>query len=527
MELSDALQPCRLLLLSSHGVYAHFKDLLGESPSDRVDAINDLLVDPITAQALPVTLYAIWLPVAIQYNPQLLQAALQNKTSACIRHTATKAVSRLFHGPKWKTEGWDTLGGVNGLASIFEAASVSEARALAKAISRCRFSQDDGTRSDCVEALLQRLSQGSTRPLFVALSPLYALCSGPFVKGVVSDLPDSPAVRPLLKRVAPLHADLLRQMAIGRVTAPWHVRLCILETCQTALVGCPTPYLSVRDSVPAGLIPGMAFVLDLCHVLAEDPSLCRVFHELDDYIRHVLRVASRNHVPFDSIIPFFTSIVHYPSCIFCKSSLDSAVAQELLRCWSLVTAGKSRPDISFFMKGIAHPDHPSHPRPEHLLGLESALTEFLRRHQDRRLLSKRRDSAFSAMRDMLLEVSRPARRRFLEYLAGLSDGLCYDPVYEKNPFTFDIQANPPQPRERQLVPVWYYDVLHMLPAVDAQVIFDRMLAIHGCKGFVPTANGLDHSQQCRLKAQWEAEGTEGLVIGRECKAPIVKTQRPV
>ncbi|PLN85647.1 hypothetical protein BDW42DRAFT_190668 [Aspergillus taichungensis] len=507
MELSDALQPCQLLLLSSYGVYARFRDSLGESPSDRVDAINDLLIDRITTQALPATLYAIWLPIAIRHNPQLLQAALQNKTSACIRGTAIKAISRLFHGPKWKTEGWDTLGGVDGLASIFEAASVSEVRALAKAISRCRFSQDDGRRSDCVEALLQRLSQGSARPLFVALSPLYALCSGPFVRDVVSNLPDTLAVKPLLKRVAPLHPDLLRQMAVGRVPAPWHVRLSILETCQTALVGSATPYSSVRESVPAGLMPGMAFVLDLCHVLAEDSALRRDFHELDVYIRHVLRGAARHHIPFDRIIPFFTSIVQYPSCIFLRSSLESAVARELLRCWSLVTAGKSSPDISFFMKGIAHPDHPSHPRPEHRLGLESALTDLLRRHQDRRLLSKRRDSSFSATQDLLLDVSRPARRRFLEYLVGLSDGLCYDPIYEKTPFTFDPQANPPRPRERQLVPVWHYDVLRMLPAADAQVIFERMLVIHGCKGFVPTANGLDHSQQCRLKAQWEAEGT--------------------
>ncbi|PLB37520.1 uncharacterized protein BDW47DRAFT_106781 [Aspergillus candidus] len=515
MELSAALQPCQLLLLSAHDVYARFKDLLGENPSDRVDAINDLLVDRITTQALPATLYTIWLPLAIRYNPQLLRAALQNQTSACIRDTAIKAVSRLFHGPQWKSAGWNALGGADGLASIFEAAPVSEVRALAKAISRCRFSQDDGTRTDCVERLLQRLSQGSDRPLFVALSPLYALSSGPFVKDAVSNLPDTPDVGPLLKRLAPLHADVLRQMAVGRIPAPWHVRLSILEVCQTALIGSPTSYTSVRDSVPAGLVPGMTFVLDLCDVLAEDPSLRRDFHDLEDYIREAFRVAARRHAPFDRVVPFFTSIVKYPSCVFLKSSLDSAVARELRRCWSLVAAGKSSPDITFFMKGIAHPDHPSHPRPEHRLDLENALTDFLRRHPDRRLPRKQRHDTFITMRDVLLDVSRPARRRFLEYLVGLSDGLCYDPVYETTPFTFDFQANPPKPRERQLVPVWHYDVLCILPAADSQVIFERMLAIHGCKGFVPTANGLDYSQQCRLKAQWEAEGTEALVMGRQ------------
>ncbi|PKY00453.1 hypothetical protein P168DRAFT_330284 [Aspergillus campestris IBT 28561] len=493
MELSAALQPSQLLLLSAHDVYAQFNDILGP-PSNPLHNLAAL---------------------ALRYNPQLLRAALQNQASACIRDTAIKAVSRLFHGPQWKSAGWDALGGVDGLLSIFEAAPVSEVRALAKAISRCRFSQDDGTRTDCVEALLQRLSQGSARPLFVAWSPLYVLCSGPFVKDVVSNLPDTPAVRPLLKRLAPLHAAVLRQMAIGRIPAPWHVRLSILEVCQTALIRSPIPYTSVRDSVPAGLVPGMAFVLDLCHVYAEDPSLRRDFQDLDYYIRKAFCVAARRHVPFYRIVPFFTSIVKYPSCIFLKSSLDSAVARELRRCWSLVTAGKSSPDITFFMKGIAHPDHPSHPRPEHRLDLEKALTDFLRRHPDRRLPRKQRHDTFSTMRDVLLDVSRPARRRFLEYLVGLSDGLCYDPIYEKTPFTFDFRANPPQPRERQMVPVWHYDVLRILPAADAQVIFERMLAIHGCKGFVPTANGLDHSQQCRLKAQWEAEGVGSLVLGRE------------
>ena len=543
MDLSTSLLPSTLLRLNYSEINAHFRRLVDQNPSpSHVEAINDLLLHRIHIQALPPTFYHLWLPIALRIVPSLLASAVCDKTSAEVRDAAIKRVAQRFHRAGWKSETWDVLGGAEGIAKIIEQIPALDVYRLAKAISRCRFSPDLDTRAACIEKLIQRVQGGSSsRPLFNTLAPLYPLCGEDMVYDIVTNLTQNPSTDYFLASLGPMHPDILRRIAVGKIEVPFYVRVSVIRSCRRALIDSPVPYTSQdypswRDGEP---LPGMIFCVDFCHAMAKEPKLCTYlrggggYFDDDMYVKATLRLAARKHLPFACIESFLANLIKLPPSIWTEKTekpLDNFLIRELLFCWSVSFYGKASTEASAGLTRIAHRDHPSHPGPEHQAVLQKDLCTYLRGHQDPRL-ARDKDTQLryleEAMAKMLRWIAPAARGPFLEHFCRLSDSLCYEPGYDE--FSFDATVNPPREREKQVIPVWPYKIMDLLPAKTGQVLFDRMLVIHGCAGFIPIEDGSSphlptYEQQCLLKAKWEANGTGEITVGCQCKFKIYPCQ---
>lgn len=515
---SSSLLPSILLPLTPPEAIAHFQRLLGKDPSPaEVESINDQLLRHVYSQALPSTLYNIWLQLAVRYIPSLIVRALGDQTSSGVRDAAIRRVSRLFRSPAWKSNGWDILGGVGGIASIIDQLPVADIRRLVKAIARCRFA-DPASQTASVEALIERVLKNGSRPLFKALAPLYPLRDPNWVARLMPRLSAAPSTGSLLSRLGPMHPDILRKVVVGSISASEHVRVSVLSSCRRALIDSPAPYRSSKypPEVQGALLPGMVFFLDFCNAVTEDDSFRSAADKQVDLATAAFRLAARSSLPFAGIELFFAQLIQFPSRIWSSDPLETPLARELMHCWAISFYGHWH-DKSSVMKRITRRDHPSYPGPQYQDSLHRDLCSFLRRHQDPRLSRPKHSSMFvRTVTNSLSQIPPVARGAFLGHLCRLSDSLCYEPGYEE--FSFDVAMNPPREREKQVVPLWSGDIMQLLPAEAGQPLFNRMLAIHGLVDFLPTNQRyfLGYEKQCQLKAKWEAEGTGELDISRRC-----------
>ena len=517
----DTLQPHHLLRLDQAEIITHFKDLINKDPSPaHIDQINSYLRHLIHAQALPATIYFPWLHLALRHSPPLLPEALRDPVSYSIRGAAIRALSQVFHSKEWKSKGWDVLGGADGIAKIITSdLSLDEVKHVSKAIARCRHMGDRTTIAASIEELLGKLgaheSSSSNRSLLLAVARLYPLCSEAFVADLLATFPETSSTTWLLSHIAPLHTGLLREIAVGRVSSSRHVRKSILDGCRKVLIASPAVYSSVGHGHLTGvLLPGLLFCLDLYDVLAEG-DVEVIDHE--SYIKDCVRLAERKHLPFQSILQFFQELMTVAPKIWKTGLLRTTLALELLRCWSVARFGSPGSE-RVVIKRAMHPDHPSHPRPEHGDALESTMVNLLEQNQDTNLNPQKPRNGFMRLaKQCLKHVAPNARLSFLELLCRHSEYLFKGDEYD---FAFDVKKSPPRDKERHILPRWDYDILQFLPAADGQVLFDRMLAIHACKDLVPVDDrrdgDLSFGQQCRLKTQWEAQGKEDFPVTRKC-----------
>lgn len=516
----DTLQPHRLLRLDQAEIITHFKDLINKDPSPaHIDQINSHLRHLIHAQALPATVYFPWLHLALRHSPPLLSEALRDPVSYSIRGAAIQALSQVFHSKEWKNKGWDVLGGADGISKIItDDLSLDEVKRVSKAIARCRHMGDRATIASSIEELLRKLgheSSSSNRSLLLAVARLYPLCSEAFVAALLATSPETSSTTWLLSHIAPLHTGLLREIAVGRVSSSRHVRKSILDGCRKVLITSPAGYSSVEHGRLGGVLPpGLLFCLDLYDLLAErDVEV----HDHESYIKDCIRLAERKHLPFQSILQFFQGLATVVPKIWKTGLLRTTLTLELLRCWSVARFGSPGSE-RVVMKRSMHPEHPSHPRPEHGDALESTLVNLLEQNQDTDLNPQKHWNAFMRIvKQTFKHVAPNARLPFLELLCRHSEYLFKGAGYE---FSFDVKKSPPRDKERHILPRWDYNILRLLPAADGYVLFDRMLAIHACKDFVPVEDGQDGDlslgQQCRLKTQWEAQGAEDFPVTRKC-----------
>lgn len=516
----DSLQPHRLLRLNQAQIIAHFKDLINKDPSSaHIDQINAHLRQLIHAQALPATIYFPWLHLALRHSPSLLAETLRDPVSYSIRGAGIQALSQVFHSKEWKTKGWDVLGGAEGIAKLITTdLSLDEVKRVSKAIARCRHMGDQAAIAASVEELLGKLggheSSSSHRSLLLAVARLYPLCSETFVADLLATFPETSSTTWLLAHIAPLHTGLLREIAVGRVSSSRHVRRSVLYGCRRALITSPAKYSSVGHAHLEGVLPpGLLFCLDLYDILAEGDV---EVNDHESYIEDSIRLAERKHLPFQSILQFFQELTTVAPKIWKTGLFKTTLALELLRCWSVARFGSPGPE-RVVMKRSMHPDHPSHPRPEHGEALESTLVNLLEQNQDPELNPQKYWRGFSRMVRNVKYVAPNAGLPFLELVCRHSEYLFKGAGSD---FSFDIKKSPPCEKERHILPRWDYDILASLPAADGQVLFDRMLAIHASKDFVPVEDDQDANlcleDQCRLKAKWEAQGTDDMPVTRKC-----------
>ncbi|KAL5358612.1 hypothetical protein BJX96DRAFT_173605 [Aspergillus floccosus] len=538
MEIQTFLQPKTLLRLSYPALASHLQDLVKQSPEvEHVNHLHTLISKLVETESLPSTIYAVWLPIALKYSPELLSVALSNTASYWIRQAGIRSLSRAFHTKTWKPT-WDALGGAEGLMRILSESSISQVDDLLKAVTKCKYMSDRAEIAKHMDELFLLVENDTLRPLSLYSDRLLPLCSSEMVAHTLARLNETQEPTLLTRWLVPFHATLLRQIAVGSVVVPPHVRRCVVRNAARGLVRSSEGYSPVHcDGVRSDLDdPRVAFCLDFLHVLGTDRDLEKVRDEVSLYVESFLRLPN---VHFDHLLlvaeaalplamKFFspprsksrkTRAVKKNQAPVKKSILTVPLAGELLTYWSVAVCGQPSTTAESVAKKHVSKKYAHRPKTEHRPALERLIVQILRDYPDEQFdVQTLPRGHFSKSVESLCESVAPEARLSLLQL------LCQHTKY----LSYDMSSPVPSERERSLPPAWPPAVLTLLPAADAEHLFRRTLKIYGCAEFLPyidvaTTHGFDLLSQHMLKAGWEGEsGTKEFVVTHKCLDEIMK-----
>ncbi|KAE8402861.1 hypothetical protein BDV37DRAFT_284356 [Aspergillus pseudonomiae] len=501
MDVNIAFQPKTLLRHEFPALASHFHSLIQDQSSvEQVHELNRRLLELTYQEALPPAIYGVWLPIALRVVPDVLQAAIQDPVSHGVREAGIRALARAFHSKEWKAQGWDALGGAEGIRDLLTELSVREIVLVFKSIATCRHVAEPEILSTCVEDLIRLLQRESPSRLSPSLlRPLYPLCSSTFLKDLLSGLPEGPSLVSVVQKLGRLHADLVQQVAVGHISVPLEAQVRVLKDRVHDLIDSPKPYtpLLARD-LPSDMPPGLVFCLDLYHVMSENFLLAtRVGGAREEYIKKALRLACRKNLPSNYITIFLQHMAPLWLRLMrtlLDDSLPEPLFQEVIGCWSIARCGTTGTATESTVKRFTRSNNRSRPTRDDEMALESILKRLINSTADPRENLK---DARPLLEAKLLEHIAPSERlAFIRLVCQHSEQL-----------RFDIDMSPPSEREKKLVPIWHFETLRVLPDTDGQRLFDRMLAIHGCEEFIPTppeVQTLSWTDQCLLKIGWEA-----------------------
>ncbi|CBF87489.1 hypothetical protein AN9371.2 [Aspergillus nidulans FGSC A4] len=464
--IPEALQP-RALLAPPRDLASHFRTLIAaDSSMENLTFIDRCVLDQIHTEAIPSSVYEVWLSLACRYTPLFTVAAL-TKPSRGVRLAARHCARRLFLSSHWKERGWDFLGGAQGIKGILDILPLKEARLLLKIIfGRCQAIPDGKVVSVCVEEFLDLVEATDpwlSRSLLPHVSHLYAYCSAERVEDMLRS--QSPKCPELLKYTSRFHTPLLRRIAIGKVDMPEEVRRKTLQQCQTALLNSKEPYdpIYYQDvQLTLNLSPGLLFGMDLLTALEREPEILR---------SHLSRALSRDIVQFWSISRFGGV----------KGTHEGLVAQCQKR--------RRLKDLSAYQ-----------------IELEDCLIKRVLQVQDESFQNqgKNRRQFSETLNSLIRLVNIRGRKAFLQLLCR------HCPTMD-----FDLTTWPPSQREQELMPCWDLDVLDRLRPDDSESLFGRSLHIYHCEEFLPSFDSRNPElkmpsweAQCLLWASWESASPE-------------------
>ncbi|OGM44213.1 hypothetical protein ABOM_007728 [Aspergillus bombycis] len=504
MDVNTTFQPKALLRHEFSALASHFHSLLqGQSSVEQVQELNRRLLELTYEEALPPAVYGVWLPIALRVVPDVLQAAINDPVSHGVREAGIRALTRAFHSKEWKIQGWDALGGAEGIRDLLTELSVREVVLVFKSIATCQHVAEPEILSTCVEdliRLLQRESPSRLSPFL--LRPLYPLCSSTFLKDLLSGLPEGPSLVWVVQKLGRSHADLVRQVAVGHISVPLEAQVRVLKDRVHDLIDSPKPYtpLLARD-LPSDMPAGLVFCLDLYHVMSDNFLLAiMVGGAREEYIKKALRLACRKNLPSNYITIFLQHMTPHwlrLTRTLLDDSLTGPLFQEIIGCWSIARCGTTGTATESTVKRFTRSNYRSRPTRDDEMALESIMKLLINSTADPR--ENLKDNSPLIETKLLEQIAPSERLEFIRLFCQQSEHL-----------KFDIEMAPPSEREKKLVPIWHFETLRVLPDTDAQRLFDRMLAIHGCKEFMPTppeVQALSWTNQCLLKIGWEARAT--------------------
>lgn len=244
----EALQP-QALLMPPKALAQHLRTLIDKDPSvENLTFINSSLLDQIQAEAIPSSIFHIWLFLACRRSRHFVAAALQDLSCGVRKAAIRVAWHRLFRGPHWKAHGWDLLGGAEGVKSILAGLPLAEVQLLIKTISAHAGSFcNRPVMMECIEELLvlvENMNAWTTRPLSHHVSVLYAYCTADKVSELLRSQKPIPAVT--FTHLGQFHTPLLRHIAGGATKMPPGVRQNVLKLCRDSLLRSEEAYVPIH-----------------------------------------------------------------------------------------------------------------------------------------------------------------------------------------------------------------------------------------------------------------------------------------
>lgn len=506
ITVPEALQP-QALLAHPRVLAQHLRTLVdSDSTSENIESVNACILDQIHTEAIPSSVYIVWLFLVYQHSPHFVPAALQHSSWGVRSAAITVIRRRLFRGAHWKVRGWDLLGGARGIKSTLDDLPLKQIEQLLQAIFlRVDHWSDRGLAVTCIEelvTLVENSDQWTTRPITQHIAFLYGYCTtGKVVELLRSEEPLSYAVSVSLGR---FQTPLLRSVAIGEVDVPSKVRRNILTSFRGSLLGSRDAYAPIyAGDVYSDLPPGIAFGADLLQLMGEESDL-QNDRQVQQWIDSVLAQAFRDKFPFEKIMPLIISSLKLSRSRKSSNWLGQSLPRTVMQFWSQARFGH----VHRWQQGVAQmleKRRSLRPTAAHQDALEQCLIEQVLQVEDRELVVQGRRKWFTGCIVSLLGlVDKNGRLEFLRLICR------HSPV-----LNFDLKAWPPSKEERRFVPVWNYDVLCMLRSKDSKVLFERSLHIHQCEDFIPKpveggrdAWNLSWEQQCQFWADWESSAAE-------------------
>lgn len=507
-----ALQP-KALLMHPSALAKHFRNLIDSDASvENLNFMNSLILEQTHKEAIPSTVYYVWLCMVYRHSSHFLPSALQDETSAGVRSAGIKVTQRIFRSRDWKRHGWDALGGAEGIKTILDRLPLAQVRLLIGAISHCHSARDRQLMATCFDELVTLLEGSDSwteRCLLRYASRLYGKCSSR--KAMEALKSSSPGFTGLSGYHAQLHMDLLRQIAIGTIDMPPHVRKETLTRFQSDLLHSWQAYDPIYvKGLPSDTFPGVAFGIDMLQLIAKDPRLQCGYtfgeYETSIWVRSVLKLAIRRCESFDVILLIITT-----EPVFSRSRQFDYVRpflpeRVIIQLWSLARFGSAGSSLSSFGDIIDELRMREACRPTvvHRAALEDCLIKHvIQAAAGDCALQPRHPEFTKKVARLLWLVASEGRFDFLQLLCRHLPTL-----------RFDITAWPPSEEERQLVPTWGHAVLQRLSLDSSKSLFERSLHVFHCEEFLPDLDGTQRrcfpswEEQCQLWADWESSAAK-------------------
>lgn len=505
--IAEGLRP-QALLIPPGNLAKHLRAQIDSDPSaENLALINACLLDQIHTEAIPSTVYFVWLFLACRYSRYFVINALQDPSRG-VRWAGIRVARKyLFRGANWKAHGWEVLGGAHGIKDILNGLPLAEARLLLQTI--LVHADSSGNRQvvmECMDELLTLIESANawtTRSLSQHASRLYAYATAEKVTEFLrSERPMRLAIVPYLRR---FHTDLLRRIAVRAIQVPYDVQGDVVRLGPRSLLGSNEAYVPVHHKkTHPSMPPALIFGMDMLLALDKNPQLLRDY-EIDKWVNSILNLAFRRKLLFQQIMPLLNC-----SLALCRSQrhgnwLSRPFPKAVVQFWSIARFGGAGGSLTSLTKIFRRQCRSGVTEEDKILLEQCLIEQVLRIKDDTLTVYPSRAQFTKAVTSLLSLVDMKGRLTSLQLLCQHSPTL-----------KFDLTVWPPSKQEREIVPVWDYNVLRMLSPDSSKMLFDRSLHIHRCDEFLPTSNDdkdspgvLSWTTQCNLWVSWELSAADG------------------
>lgn len=281
MATADLLAPPFLRRSSPLELVSHFRSFTDPA---LFSSITSELLGLIHNGDVPPEIFDYWLPLVQRQAPRLIKIGLLDTRSQRVCNVGLIALRRALRRKQWKEQGWDGVGGADGLCEVFQTLSARHMKLLVSILGKNmqnkgheghqlvdelfrRLLLDSGRSEESPGQDIDTLAALKRRPILSRLMDMFQASSFSFLAEFISKpLPQSVPVDELLASLGNSHVDLRRKIIVGTLKVDPEVRSSLLSDIPLVLLSAMDPYepqLTSGDSLPSSITPGLIFSLDV------------------------------------------------------------------------------------------------------------------------------------------------------------------------------------------------------------------------------------------------------------------------